>query len=91
MITRWRARGESFEQMLARERASLWEQPQWALGVLVDKLALAPPGSNWGPLPTVLRARPRSVREDQGRSVCGFPGVWPGARQPRRGAGHCHQ
>ena len=83
MITRWRARGESFEQMLARERTSLWEQPQWAFGVLVDKLAPAPPGSDWGPLPAVLRARPKSLCKDQGRSACCLPGGWPGGRQPR--------
>lgn len=83
VITRWRARGESFEQMLARERTALWEQPQWASGVLVDKLAPAPPGSDWGPLPAVLRARPQSLCKDQGRSACCLPGGWPGGQQPR--------
>ena len=40
---------------MARERGSLWHQPQWAPGVYIDKLAPAPPGADWAPLPAVLR------------------------------------
>ncbi len=58
VITRWRPDGERFEAMMARERGSLWHQPQWAPGVYIDKLAPAPAHVDWAPLPAVLRVRP---------------------------------